>query len=74
LNLFSLWLLWFGAAFFVLTLVTGGLDTGWTFYAPYSTTTDTRVITALAGAFILGFTSIFTGLNFIVTMHTMRPP
>jgi cytochrome c oxidase subunit 1 len=74
LNLFSLWLLWFGAAFFVLTLVTGGLDTGWTFYAPYSTTTDTRVITALAGAFILGFSSIFTGLNFIVTMHTMRPP
>lgn len=74
LNLTSYWLWVGGALFFVITLVTGGLDTGWTFYTPYSTTTDTRVVTAVTGAFILGFSSIFTGLNFIVTMHTMRPP
>ncbi len=55
-------------------LSTGGLDTGWTFYTPYSTSTSTAVVTAVLGAFILGFSSIFTGLNFIVTIHTMRPP
>ena len=73
LNLCSLYLWWIGATFFLMTLVTGGLDTGWTFYAPYSTTTDTRVIAAATGAFILGFSSIFTGLNFVVTIHAMRP-
>ena len=74
LNLFSfhLWIL--GAIFFVAALSTGGLDTGWTFYTPYSTTTDTGVIAATMGAFVLGFSSIFTGLNFIVTVHKMRPP
>ena len=51
-----------------------GLDTGWTFYTPYSTTTGTSVTPAVTGAFILGFSSIFTGLNFIVTIHTLRPP
>ena len=55
-------------------LVSGGLDTGWTFYTPYSTTTTTAVVPAVLGAFILGFSSIFTGMNFIVTIHTMRPP
>ncbi len=55
-------------------LCASGLDTGWTFYTPYSTTTDTSVILATSGAFILGFSSIFTGLNFIVTINTMRPP
>jgi cytochrome c oxidase subunit 1 len=74
LNLASWWLWMFGAIFFVTTLVTGGLDTGWTFYTPYSTTTDTRVVTAVLGAFILGFSSIFTGINFIATIHSMRPP
>lgn len=74
LNLTSLYLWWFGAVFFVLTLVLGGLDTGWTLYAPYSTQTSSSVITATAGAFVLGFSSIFTGLNFIVTIHTLRPP
>ena len=73
LNLTSLYLFWFGALFFVLVLVTGGLDTGWTLYAPYSTETGSAVIAATAGAFILGFSSIFTGLNFIVTVHTLRP-
>ncbi|QDT38224.1 cytochrome c oxidase subunit I [Stratiformator vulcanicus] len=74
MNLASFYLWIFGAIFFVATLITGGLDTGWTFYTPYSTTTSTAVISAVMGAFILGFSSIFTGLNFIVTVHTMRPP
>ena len=56
-----------GAVFFLVALITGGLDTGWTFYTPYSTTTNTSVVPAVLGAFILGFSSIFTGLNFIVT-------
>ncbi len=75
LNRFSyhLWLI--GAILFVTTLFVGNLDTGWTFYPPYSTGyTDVSVITAVLGAFILGFSSIFTGLNFIVTIHKMRPP
>lgn len=74
LNLLSFYLWMIGAAFFVVTLVTGGLDTGWTFYTPYSTRTTTAVVSAVMGAFILGFSSIFTGLNFITTVHTLRPP
>ena len=89
LNLASFYLWIGGAIFFVGVLSTkllhqmgvgpeffgaGGLDTGWTFYTPYSTSTNTSVILAVTGAFILGFSSIFTGLNFIVTVHTMRPP
>jgi cytochrome c oxidase subunit 1 len=73
LNLASLWLYWAGGFFFIVVLATSGLDTGWTFYTPYSTTTSTNVIAATMGAFILGFSSIFTGLNFIVTINTMRP-
>jgi len=74
LNLFSLHLFVIGMLFFISVLVLGGIDTGWTFYAPYSATTATAVTTAVTGAFILGFSSIFTGINFIVTTHTMRPP
>ncbi|WP_459558143.1 cytochrome c oxidase subunit I [Lacunimicrobium album] len=74
MNLASFYLWVGGAIFFVAALLTGGLDTGWTFYTPYSTTTSTSVIAATFGAFILGFSSIFTGLNFIVTVHTMRAP
>ncbi|QDT64838.1 cytochrome c oxidase subunit I [Calycomorphotria hydatis] len=74
MNLGSFYLWCIGAVFFVMTLLLGGLDTGWTFYTPYSTTTNTAVITSVMGVFILGFSSIFTGLNFIVTVHTMRPP
>ena len=74
LNLSSFYLWVFGALFFMVALCANGLDTGWTFYTPYSTTTDTSVILATLGAFILGFSSIFTGLNFIVTINTMRPP
>jgi cytochrome c oxidase subunit I len=74
LNLASFYLWVLGAIFFICALLGSGLDTGWTFYTPYSTTTDTSVILATFGAFVLGFSSIFTGLNFIVTINTMRPP
>ena len=74
LNLSSFYLWVFGAIFFICAMCSSGLDTGWTFYTPYSTTTDSAVILATSGAFILGFSSIFTGLNFIVTINTMRPP
>jgi cytochrome c oxidase subunit 1 len=74
LNLMS-WYMWVtGACFLISSLIVSAADTGWTFYTPYSTTTPTAVIPALAGAFVLGFSSIFTGLNFIVTIHKMRAP
>jgi cytochrome c oxidase subunit I len=74
LNLLSFYIYVLGACLFLYTLVSGGLDTGWTFYTPYSTSTTTSVISATFGAFILGFSSILTGVNFIVTMHKMRAP
>ena len=77
LNLASLYLFVIGLLFFLLVLVLGGIDTGWTFYPPYSSGenfTATPVVAAVVGAFILGFSSIFTGINFVVTIHTMRPP
>ena len=56
-------------------MLTGGVDTGWTFYTPYSTAfTNTKIIEAGLAAFVAGFSSIFTGLNFIVTVHRMRAP
>ena len=74
LNLASYHLWVVGACFMLASLAINAVDTGWTFYTPYSTTTATSVIPAAFGAFILGFSSIFTGLNFIVTIHKMRPP
>ena len=76
LNLFSWYLFMFGSILAVASqlLKNGPPDTGWTFYAPYSTTTGTNVIVATTAAFILGFSSILTGLNFIVTVHRMRAP
>ena len=74
LNLASYHLWVTGALFLVLSMVLSAADTGWTFYTPYSTTTPTAVIPATFGAFILGFSSVFTGLNFIVTIHKLRPP
>ena len=74
LNLTSFYLWVIGTFFLFVALISGSLDTGWTFYTPYSVTTQTNVIAATFGAFILGFSSIFTGLNFIVTINTMRPP
>jgi len=57
----------------VLSIVLGGVDTGWTFYTPYATTTTGPVIWMTLGAFVLGFSSVFTGINFIVTIHKLRP-
>lgn len=74
LNLSSFYLWVTGAIFFLTAMLYTGLDTGWTFYTPYSTTTRGPVVAATMGVFILGFSSIFTGLNFIVTINTMRPP
>jgi cytochrome c oxidase subunit 1 len=76
LNLFSWWLYILGALFALSTLVFGDgpADTGWTFYAPYSVKTGTNVTTSVLAAFILGFSSILTGLNFIVTIHRLRTP
>ncbi len=74
LNLFSYYLYVGGGLFAVLSLATGGVDTGWTFYTPYSTETTTSVAPMLMGVLILGFSSVFTGLNFIVTIHKLRPP
>lgn len=73
LNLASYYLWLSGALLLLLSLFLGGVDTGWTFYTPYSTTTDTAVVPAVAGAFLLGFSSIFTGLNMIVTIHKFKP-
>ncbi len=76
LNLFSWYLYMIGAILGVLSQFIGGgaPDTGWTFYVPYSVESSTNVIYALTAAFILGFSSILTGLNFIVTIHRMRAP
>jgi len=74
LNLFSYHLWVIGACLFMLSLILSAADTGWTFYTPYSTSTTTAVIPAAFGAFVLGFSSIFTGLNFLVTIHKLRPP
>jgi cytochrome c oxidase subunit 1 len=73
LNLTSFWFWIVGAVFSLVSIIVGAVDTGWTFYTPYSTTTSTAVISMTLGVFILGFSSIFTGLNFIVTIHKMRP-
>ena len=75
INLLSLYIYWVGGAFTVWALLQGGIDTGWTFYTPYSTTfSNTYVMAVGLGIFINGFSSILTGLNFIVTVHTMRAP
>ncbi len=64
-----------GGALALWSLFRGGVDTGWTFYTPYSTTyANTHVISMAAGVFIAGFSSIMTGLNFIVTTHKLRAP
>jgi cytochrome c oxidase subunit 1 len=75
LNLLS-WYMWvIGTGTILLALLFGGVDTGWTFYTPYSTSKAAGgMIPTVAGAFILGFSSIFTGLNFVVTIHKLRRP
>jgi cytochrome c oxidase subunit 1 len=75
INLASWYIYILGGIFTITAAVTGGVDTGWTFYTPYSSTySNTHVITMALGVFVTGFSSIFTGLNFIVTTHKMRAP
>jgi cytochrome c oxidase subunit 1 len=74
LNLLSLYVYAAGACIALWSITTGGVDTGWTFYTPYSKETGTAVIAMALGAFVMGFSSILTGLNFIVTIHKMRAP
>ena len=72
LNLASWYVYILGSFFGIYSLISGGADTGWTFYTPYSSTTESSVFSMTMAAFILGFSSIFTGINFIVTIHRMR--
>lgn len=76
LNLASWYFFMIGAILAILSLFTGGgaPDTGWTFYAPFSIKTGTNISLAVFGAFILGFSSMLTGINFITTIHRLRAP
>ena len=75
INLLSWYLYMIGAFTGLLVIIIGGVDTGWTFYTPFSTQySNTHVFGTTFGAFIVGFSSILTGLNFIVTIHRMRAP
>jgi cytochrome c oxidase subunit I len=75
LNLMSWYLFMIGGIFTLYVTIAGGVDTGWTFYTPYSSTySNTYVMATAVGIFITGFSSILTGLNFIVTVHKMRCP
>jgi cytochrome c oxidase subunit I len=75
LNLLSWYIFIVACLFELYVVVTGGVDTGWTFYPPYSSIyANTHVLAAALGIFIAGFSSILTGLNFIVTIHKMRAP
>ncbi len=72
LNLLSFYTFVIGAAVTFGGMIAGGTDTGWTFYAPYADTTPTDVVPVIIGIFILGLSSIFTGINFIATTHLLR--
>ncbi len=75
INLLSWYIYITGGLFALGAVVAGGVDTGWTFYTPFSTTySNTYVMAAALGVFISGFSSILTGLNFVVTIHKMRAP
>jgi cytochrome c oxidase subunit 1 len=75
LNLLSWYIYMLGGSIAIFILIFGGIDTGWTFYTPFSTMfSNTMVVPAATAVFITGFSSILTGLNFIVTIHTMRAP
>ncbi|MCO5296219.1 MAG: cbb3-type cytochrome c oxidase subunit I [Fimbriimonadaceae bacterium] len=75
LNLLSWYLYMIGGGLILAALLMGGVDTGWTFYTPYSSMYSSgHVVLAIVGVFIAGFSSIFTGLNFIATVHKMRAP
>ncbi len=74
LNLLSWYIFVTGAIISLYSIITGAVDTGWTFYTPYSTQSTSSVVSMTFGVFILGFSSILTGLNFIVTVHKLRSP
>jgi cytochrome c oxidase subunit 1 len=75
INLLSWYLYIIGGTLMIYTILAGGVDTGWTFYTPLSTEfLNTNVISAALAVFVAGFSSILTGLNFIVTIHRMRAP
>ena len=75
LNLLSWYLFMIGGILAIGSAVAGGVDTGWTFYTPYSTTySNGYVISMATGIFVAGFSSILTGLNFVVTVHRRRAP
>ncbi len=74
LNLLSWYVYLTGATIAIVSIILGSVDTGWTFYTPYSTTTETAVISLTFGALVLGFSSILTGINFIATVHRLRMP
>jgi len=74
LNLLSFWIYGIGSIMALSSIVFGGVETGWTFYTPYSTNTSGAVVMMTLSVFVLGFSSILTGLNFIVTIHKMRAP
>src|SRR5690242_10924568 len=75
INLLSWYIYMVGGLFTLYSAMAGGVDTGWTFYTPYSSTYSNTQVTAVAiGVFVTGFSSILTGLNFIVTIHKMRAP
>ena len=75
LNLLSWYIFMTGGSLVVYALIAGGVDTGWTFYTPLSSMyLNTHVMAAAGGVFIAGFSSILTGLNFVVTIHKMRAP
>jgi cytochrome c oxidase subunit 1 len=75
LNLLSWYLFISGGLFVLYAIILGGVDTGWTFYTPYSSRySNTHVLEMATGVFLTGFSSILTGLNFIITIHKMRAP
>ena len=75
INLASWYLYILGGLLTIYALIAGGIDTGWTFYTPYTTLfSNTHVTSAIIGVFVVGFSSILTGLNFIVTTHALRAP
>ncbi len=76
LNLLSFWIYIVGAILVLVSLILPGgpIDTGWTFYIPYSVRSGTNISLAIFAAFVLGFSSILTGLNFVTTIHRMRAP
>jgi|SoiMethySBSTD1v2_1073268.scaffolds.fasta_scaffold08749_7 cytochrome c oxidase subunit 1 len=75
LNLLSWYIFVAGGVLTMVAVVSGGVDTGWTFYTPYSSAfSNTSVVVTVVGVFVTGFSSILTGLNFIVTIHTLRAP